>query len=401
MNSQSARDNFVIPATTSRITKAGLPPSKSHLIRWLLLASQGENAVRIEGASGAAVDACAMRDALIELGVEIVEDDGAWVVHGVGANGFKCPSETLNLHNSATSLRLITLAVTRVGEWVALDGDATLESRIDRSFWKSLGIGISFDVDGRNLPMRVRGPIEEDSLTLNVSKTSQYLSALLLSMPASSNPLNLNIEGKLVSRRHAELSFSLANKCGSSNTIDNPVLRPWRCEPPTNVQIPPDASHVAFWKLYEVLHNSIIDWPGVDDVDAIGAEVLRGLDLMDEQTIDLSDANDLITPLAAALAIGGGGRIVGASHARYKESNRIEQTREMLSAFSLEVEATADGFRIDGGQNPKSPIECVPTFGDHRMQMTAVILATKVGAEIEGARLHEVSFPEFLEYIHP
>ena len=367
----------------------------------MLLASQGENAVRIEGVSGAAVDACAMRDALIELGVEIVEDDGAWVVHGVGANGFKCPSETLNLHNSATSLRLITLAVTRVGEWVALDGDATLESRIDRSFWKSLGIGISFDVDGRNLPMRVRGPIEEDSLTLNVSKTSQHLSALLLSMPASSNPLNLNIEGKLVSRRHAELSFSLAHKCGSSNTIENPVLRPWRCEPPTKVQIPPDASHVAFWKLYEVLHNSIIDWPDVDDVDAIGAEVLRGLNLMDEQTIDLSDANDLITPLAAALAIGGGGRIVGASHARYKESNRIEQTRKMLSAFSLEVEATTDGFRIDGGQNPKSPIECVPTFGDHRMQMTAVILATKVGAEIEGARLHEVSFPEFLDYIHP
>ena len=82
--------------------------------------------------------------------------------------------------------------------------------------------------------MRVRGPIEEDSVTLNVSKTSQHLSALLLSMPASSNPLNLNIEGKLVSRRHAELSFTLANKCGSSNTIENPVLRPWRCEPPTN-----------------------------------------------------------------------------------------------------------------------------------------------------------------------
>ena len=34
----------------------------------MLLASQGENAVRIEGVSGAAVDACAMRDALIELG---------------------------------------------------------------------------------------------------------------------------------------------------------------------------------------------------------------------------------------------------------------------------------------------------------------------------------------------
>jgi hypothetical protein len=33
--------------------------------------------------------------------------------------------------------------------------------------------------------------------------------------------------------------------------------------------------------------------------------------------------------------------------------------------------------------------------------MTAVVLATKVGAEVEGQRLHEVSFPDFLELVQP
>ena len=124
-------------------------------------------------------------------------------------------------------------------------------------------------------------------------------------------------------------------------------------------------------------------------------------DLREFNTVDLRDANDLITPLAAAMAIGGGGQIIGASHARHKESNRIENTASMLSEFSIDVECTDDGLKILGGQHPNSPDGIVETMGDHRMQMAAVILATKVGAEIRGSRLHEVSFPEFLDYIQP
>ena len=154
-------------------------------------------------------------------------------------------------------------------------------------------------------------------------------------------------------------------------------------------------------RLYEMLHDTTVEWPDVAASDSIGAEVLEGLNLYEAQTINLCDANDLITPLAAAMSIGGGGEIVGASHAQFKESNRVACTVEMLEAFSIEVQSAPDGLRISGGQNPIAPIHIVPTFGDHRMQMTAVILATKVGAEIEGADLHEVSFPKFLNFIQP
>ena len=135
--------------------------------------------------------------------------------------------------------------------------------------------------------------------------------------------------------------------------------------------------------------------------DSIGAEILSDLNLNNEQTIDLRLANDLITPLAAALALGGGGKIVGASHARYKETNRIEQTAEMLGLFSIQVECTNDGLLVPGGQLPSAPESIVETYGDHRMQMTAAVLATKGGARIEGAKLHEVSFPRFLDFLQP
>ncbi len=399
MDSPAQHGTRWVPATTSLVTTVSLPPSKSHLIRWLLLASQGENSVEIQGVRGASQDACAMRDALASLGVKIRIESDTWTVDGVGVNGFKWPAERLDFHNSGTAFRLLTIAVTRIGEWVVVDGDDTLESRIDRDFWESLGILVEFDSDTRNLPMRVRGPIALDSLALTVSKTSQHLSGLVLSMPARSSSLNLIKEGELVSRRHAELTYSLAAKCGSPNRVDESILRPWKCDPPNRVQIPADASHIAFWKLYEILHDTTVEWPDVAAEDSIGADVLEGVDLNEPQTISLRDANDLITPLAAAMAIGGGGEIVGASHAQFKESNRIAGTVEMLAAFSLDVEETSEGLRISGGQIPTTPHHIVPTFGDHRMQMTAVILATKVGAEIEGEFLHEVSFPEFLDCI--
>ena len=342
-----------------------------------------------------------MRDALIELGVGIEIGNDTWIVHGVGVNGFNCPNGVLDLQNSGTALRLLTIATTRIGEWITFDGDATLGPRIRREFWKALELEVEFDSDERNLPMRIKGPIALDSLTLDVSKTSQHLSALVLSMPARVKPLNLTKEGEMVSRRHAELTFSLAAKCGSLNSIDDSILRPWKCESPNQIQIPADASHIVMWKLYEMIHSTTVDWPDVEVRDSLGAEVLEGVNLYDSQTINLRDANDLITPLAAAMAIGGGGEIIGARHARFKEADRIERTVEMLSAYSIEVEPASDGLRISGGQYPTAPPDIVPTFGDHRMQMTAVILATKVGAEIEGASLHEVSFPEFLNLIQP
>jgi 3-phosphoshikimate 1-carboxyvinyltransferase len=390
-----------IPSMDSTIEVVGLPPSKSHLIRWLLMAAQSESNVRLKGVRKASDDACAMRDALMQLGVQIDVEDDEWTVHGVGHLGFSNPNAPLNLHNSGTALRILSVAILQIGQPVWIDGDVTLNPRIDRQFWQSLDVDVEFASDHQNLPMKLTGPLSIDSLELNVGKTSQHLSALLLSMPARKDDIILTIEGGLVSQRHAKLSYDIASKCGSPNKIDDHRLRTWKCEPPTVVQIPLDASHVAFWKLYEIVHDCSLKMPNVSSDDSIGAEVLLDLDLREFNTVDLRDANDLITPLAAAMAIGGGGQIIGASHARHKESNRIENTASMLSEFSIDVECTDDGLKIPGGQHPNSPDGIVETMGDHRMQMAAVILATKVGAEIRGSRLHEVSFPEFLDYIQP
>ena len=392
---------FAVNASHKPIQEVGLPPSKSHLIRWLLMAAQSNTVTRISNVNGAAFDACAMRDALVQLGVRIDVEAHTWTVHGVGVDGFSVPTETLNLHNSGTAFRLLSFACLRLGEMIQVTGDSTLDSRIDRHFWESLGVAVEFPSKEQNLPLQIQGPFHQNQLSIDGTKTSQHLSAILLSMPARKEDLILTIEGDVVSLRHAQLSFDIAAQCGSVNQLGNWHLKPWKCESPSNVDIPFDASHISFWKLYEILHRTTLKIPFVSPNDSIGAELLQDIDLNNEQVIDLSQANDLITPLAAAMALGGGGSIIGASHARHKETNRIEQTAAMLASFSMNVECTMDGLLIQGGQYPKAPTSIVPTFGDHRMQMTAAILATKVGAEIEGAELHQVSFPDFLRFLQP
>ena len=46
--------------------------------------------------------------------------------------------------------------------------------------------------------------------------------------------------------------------------------------------------------------------------------------------LDLRDCNDLLPALSAYLAMGPGGRIRNAAHARFKESDRISKTVEMI-----------------------------------------------------------------------
>lgn len=395
------------PGVESPELEWSLPASKSHLIRWLLLASQATagRTTRLCGTANAGDDAVAMRRCLSQLGVRIEDEEDAWIVEGVGKNGFQRPASVLNCQNSGTAFRLLSVACARMSEPVMLDGDHTLRKRGSPTFWQQLqgiGVEVSHGFDEETLPLLLQGPMAGGSIALDVSHTSQHLSALLLSMGAANDSLEIELKGELVSRRHAQLSFDLAAVCGSTNTLDTAAerltLTPFECSPPDEVMIPRDASHVAFAHLAEMalaMECHVAELP--EQADSIGAELLAGLDLSQSCDIDLRDANDLLPPLAACMCLGGGGTISGAAHAQYKESNRISRTAEVLGCFGLEVEMNEDGLSIGGNQVPGRPVEPVLNHGDHRLEMTAILLAAATGGTIIGGNLHRVSDPAFLD----
>ena len=69
----------------------------------------------------------------------------------------------------------------------------------------------------------------------------------------------------------------------------------------------------------------------------------------------------------------------------------------MLASFGMASSATNDGIVIPGGQVPTRPESPVETHGDHRIAMTSMVLASKVGGTIVNPEISAVTDPGFIE----
>lgn len=433
----------VTPCASLDPVRWALPPSKSHLIRALLLSAQSSQPVELLNVRHAGEDARAMRRCLQQLGISIEDydidgqrltqvnpvhfehhpDAVKWVVHGEGSSGFKRPATVLNAGNSGTTLRLLGTHAAMIGGPVMLDGDGSLRKRSSAELWGTLeqgGATVSVGMGEERLPALIEGPMDAarlgNGISLNISRSSQPMSSWILAAPGLPCEVNLRLEGEAVSSRHAQLSLRLLRMFGgqASKGSGELTLKPSSLDKVEQYSIPGDASMAAFSLLACTALGRNVEltgWPKAED--AIGHEVLHekakalgiewvsstltNIDAEGPVDLDLRDANDLLPPLAAVLALNQGGVLKGAAHAAYKESNRLNRTAEILHQFGMKAEVTEDGLLIEGGQNPSTPNRPVETHDDHRLFMTAVLLASKCGGDIVGQTLHLVADEPFLD----
>ena len=371
-----------------------LPPSKSHMIRWLALAAQaeGETALNFTGSVGE--DILSMAGCLQAMGVSIEQGASKWIVGGVGPRGLRAPEGVLDCGNSATAARFLMAIAAGMSQPVSLDGDQSLRQR-DMSALAEALRELGCEVTSDTLPLTVTGPVIPGPVRLDVSASSQPLSALLLASPGYSGAIHLRIPSHSVSRGYSMLSYELTGLCGSSNEVgsNGAVIEPWRPVTPGAAEIPGELSLLPLAMLLAELHRVEVV------VTGDGLELSSALMGLAEQTeeLDLRDESDLIAPAAALMALGGGGTITGAAHARGKESDRIGSTVGLLGCFGIEVNETEDGIEVAGGQSPVRPTLPADSHGDHRVAMTAMALASKCGGSVAGAEVCAVSDPDFIE----
>ncbi|PDH24089.1 MAG: hypothetical protein CND29_02910 [Marine Group II euryarchaeote MED-G36] len=374
-----------------------LPPSKSHMIRWLTLASQGnsECGLQFEGEPGKDVES--MVGCLEKMGVEVVRGE-IWVVCPP-ENGLKSPDVALNCGNSGTAARILTALSATIGGEVKIDGDESLRSRSSESLnntLRELGCEISSD----RVPYTVKGPIKGGETSLDLGSSSQPLTALALSSPSFSESVILNLQGQPVSRGYSQLTFDITSICGSPNIISNPLsLNSWEVQTPNIVNIPPELSLFPMAIILELLYEDLALRTSLPTYDPLVLIAIDEIDRANGGQVDLRDASDLVTPAAVWMALTNGGEITGIPHARGKESNRISRTVELLSSFGMVSEETEDGLKILGGQRPTRPDSVVETHMDHRLAMVAIILASKVGGDILNPEICEVTHPGFVEQL--
>ncbi len=350
--------------------------------------------IKLKKSPGADVNS--MAECLQEMGVNVERNKDGWFVTPP-KQGLSAPNIGLDCGNSGTSARVLSALVATMGEKVKLDGDESLQAR-SSSLGKILR-DLQVNVDSDSLPVIVNGKMKGGA-TVDVSKSSQPLSALILASPSLEEAIEIHVEGEAVSRGYLGMTFDIARSCGCPIEMSSQlILEPWNVNPPNEIDIPPELSLFPMAILLELLHEGLHLQTELATYDPLLLMAFDAIDRANGSEVDLRDASDLVTPAAVWMALGEGGSITGIPHARGKESDRIRRTVELLQTFGMNSEETEEGLVIPGGQTPNTPNEPVQTHMDHRLAMVAMILASKVGGDIINAEICEVSHPGFIQQL--
>ena len=388
------------PITPKGVFEYRLPPSKSHMIRELMLASKSMKNTDIIFNGTPGEDIVSMSNCLELMGVEIIKEERKWIVKPP-KNGLIAPKEQIDCGNSGTVAKIMSVIAATFDSEIIVDGDSSLRNRSNlelANFLRELGC----EVSGNGFPCRIKGPMKiQKKLDIDVSRSSQPITSLILSSSDFKEEIDISLLGEKVSRGYLELTINLARKWGFEGRLENNNIRlsNWDVKSPGTVIIPSEISLYPMAILLDKLHQDLQIKVKKNDPDNLLSSTLEDLEKTNLEILNLVNASDIITPAAALMAISNGGEIIGAEHTKGKESDRIIKTCELLNAFSINCEPKKDGIKLYGKELPKRPEVEIKTHMDHRLAMTAVILATYCGAEIDNTEIIKVTHPEFMDLI--
>ena len=374
-----------------------LPPSKSHIIRWLALCSQGQNDVRISFSGIPGEDSFSMARCLASMGSEIDFHGDNWFVCGK-RDGLFIPDHDLQCGNSGTTANVISAMSACLDGTAIIDGDDSLRRRKSRGLCEAL-VQLGCEVSNYSIPRKISGKICLKKATLDWGETSQGASAMVLASPNLESDISLSLRGLPVSLGYWELTKEICLKSGIEVKTENGILNltPWEVNAPSEISVYGEQSLSPMGTLFSRLHDVDIRTNRTEDIRGLGLAI-RNME-SGKKVLNLKDASDIITPSAAIMALGSGGRIIGCPHARGKESDRISMTVRMLGEFGIKTQESDDGIIIPGNQTIRRPENPVETYSDHRMAMTAMILASKVGGDIEGPECVSATDSRFVQQL--
>jgi 3-phosphoshikimate 1-carboxyvinyltransferase len=399
-----------------------LPGSKSLTGRELVLAALAEGPGRLI-APLHSQDSARMVDALRALGVRIESEPGAG---GFGDDLLITPPASftgggdIDCGQAGTVMRFVSpLAGLARGD-VHLTADASALHRPMGELIHALrDIGVDIDDGGRwSLPFTVRGHghIRGGEVRIDASRSSQFVSGLLLAAPRFDVGLHLIHTGsRLPSVPHIDMTVEALSHRGVH--VERPAPNEW-VVPATalrakDIAIEPDLSNAApFLAAAMVAGGSVTvtGWPAHstqpgamlnDLLHSAGARVSRrggaltvtghGIRAFD---IDLSAAGELAPTIVGLAAFADGEcTLTGIGHIRLHETDRIRALVDGINALGGDAEELPDGIRI----RPR------PLHGglwrshhDHRMATTGALLGLAVpGIEIDDLSVTAKTLPQF------
>ncbi|MHC1629932.1 MAG: 3-phosphoshikimate 1-carboxyvinyltransferase [Methanoculleaceae archaeon] len=400
--------------------KVTAPPSKSYTHRALFVSAlaRGGSTVIDPLLSD---DTEATVSGLSLLGVHIERVPSGLYVPGCDGE-FSAPTGgVIDVGGSGTTARFLTAAGLRARGPFILTGNRRMQERPMAPLVSALnGIGgrISYCSGEGRLPIRVDGEFNGGELEISGKVSSQFISALLIPAPCSDEGLRVYIVDEAVSGSYIDCTldvmesfggvclardhtlidiapggytgrefhiegdyssaayfFAIAAVCGGRCTVTN--LRP---DSPQGDRI--------FLRALEGMGCTVRPLSDGWRVESTGE--LTGIEL------DMRSAPDSVMTLATVAAFAETPTVIsGVPHLRYKESDRIHETVNVLESLGARVKADNDRLIIHPA--PLRPASIDPR-NDHRVAMSGAVAGFGIG----GVTIHQAgcvskSYPEFWE----
>lgn len=378
---------------TQEIT-VSVPGSKSITNRALLIATLAKGKTRLSGVLFSD-DSRHFLKCVQELGIETAVDEEKREVTVCGCDG-RIPKDKADIYvgSAGTAARFLTATLGVSKGTYGIDSSEQMRKRPMEPLFdalKGLGCRVEYMGEYGHFPVKIgSNGFGANKISVNIDKSSQFLSALLIASVLSDEDFEVEIEGRH-GMAYIDMTVKMMEQFGAKALRTGTGFKVGRNEfyAGRDYAIEPDASGAAYFYAMSPLLGIEVTVPGIrqeslqGDVEFIKilekmgcriSEVNGDIKLcppkdgrMKGIEVDMSACSDQAITLAAISPFADSPTtITGIGHIRHQESDRLTAIVTELGRLGIKTESGEDWIKIYPG-NP-SPAE-IETYDDHRMAM--------------------------------
>lgn len=396
--------DYFVPCIKGKIKNRSavvrVPGSKSITARALLLATLANGTSVLKGVQDS--DDCAtFLSAVRSLGIKVREYSDTVEIEGCGGE-LPVKDGEIYVGSAGTAARFLTaLCAMSKGKYL-IDASSQMKKRPQKPLIQALeSVGAKFKFLGEQycFPFEVYGAKYQNgapvcAVSVDIQKSSQYLSALLISCVCLDDKFNIDVVGNH-GLDYVNMTVEMMQTFGVK--VERKGLRYTVCGSykATDYQIEPDVSGACYFYAINKVLNTDVKVQAMPSCSLQGdCKFINLLKDFDGGEVDMSSFSDQALTLSAiAPYFSKPTKIVGVAHIRGQECDRIKAIVTNLTALGVKVEELEDGVIIYPSKVKGAKIN---TFGDHRVAMSfAVTGLVSEGVIIENAEVCSKTFKDY------
>lgn len=384
--------------------KVTVPGSKSITNRALLLAAMTDGECLLKGALFSD-DSRYFLKALKDLGFNVEENEESKQVKVIGCAG-KIPNSTGTIYvgSAGTAARFLTAMLgLSSGEYI-INASEQMKKRPMKPLFvvlKDMGASIEFLELEDALPVRIKGCFAQScgtnskQIKLDISKSTQFLSALLMTGCMCEHGLDIEIISDKKTGSYIDITRRMVEEFGGDISFDGTNYRvarkayksmEYQIEPDvsaacyfygiaaiygakalvTNVHFDSTQGDIRFLEVLKAMGCNVEDTS--DGIVVIGPDRNNGEKLKAIEYLDMNNFSDQALTLANVAIFADGPTTIGnIAHIRGQECDRLNAIAVNLKAMGIKVDEKEDAITIYPGHINAAQIE---TYEDHRVAMS-------------------------------